>query len=181
MIDIAAINKDKHLFVDASLPLITVYDDYYYFSNDYDVLSHGQRNYLINYFTKQGFVQTSGRVLTLDGWRLEFIKPNRLLAQSSFQPAFIDKESDRCYLITPTGYAQAIFYQHQVSSADTAISEKAFNLFKALIDKCPFNLQWLKDVHINTDLAPIINANFNLLNDYQAQVIEEKFKNKRPL
>ncbi|MUH72896.1 hypothetical protein [Psychrosphaera haliotis] len=51
MIDFSALNRDNNLYALEGLPLITVYDDNFFVRNDYDVLSIGQRKYVISFLS----------------------------------------------------------------------------------------------------------------------------------
>lgn len=171
--DIQQINSDKHLFALAELPLITVYDDNLFLRNDYDVLSLGQRNYLIKFFAKFGFKQKSGRLLSDGTSNIHLPRPNANLAVSAFEAQFLTVEQGQYYCVTPTQFAEALFYRQPDSSV--------IPLLQQLINKCPFNIEWLRDISYRSDIEQITKQTFELLTEYQAKVVKEKFAMKRSL
>ncbi|TLU61841.1 hypothetical protein FE810_13565 [Thalassotalea litorea] len=175
-IEYEKVKRDKHMFQLPPLPLLTIYDDNLFVRNDYDILSSGQRQYLIQFFKKLGFQQTSGRLLTKDDVRLHFPKPQHILAQSAFDPQYLTFAKRDYYFVTPTTFAETIFQQGL-----NGLNENFLSDIHALIDTCPFNLELLRDININNALGPFINRHYTELEQYQRQVIVEKFKNKKAL
>ena len=174
--DIQKINQDKNLFASGWLPLITVYDDNLFVRNDYDVLSLGQRNYLIQYFQKVGFRQTSGRVLSQDAVRIHLPRPNSNLAVSSYQTEFLHNNGKDFYCVTPTMLAEALFYLSLEGTDLDLLAE-----LKALISKCPFNIEWLRDISYRSDIEAVTAQTFEELTHFQKRTVEEKFKMKKAL
>jgi len=176
MIDFETINKDKNLFACESLPAVTVYDDNLFVRNDYDVLSLGQRNYLIQFFTHLGFKQTSGRQLTKSDITIHLPRPNSNLAVSSFQEDFLHFDNKNFYCLTPTMLAEAMFH--------FSLFQRDFDLeanLHGLINKCPFNIEWLRDISYRSVIEEITADMYDSLSAYQAEVIEHKFKMKKAL
>lgn len=167
--------KNKNLYAIDQLPLVTVYDDNWFVRNDYDLLSFGQRKYLIDYFVKQGFTLQSGQLLIKDDESINLLKPNRLLAVSNFQQNFLINNKKNYYCVTPTTFAETLFKLHQ---GDTLAQ---INAVKALISSCPYNIEWLRDISIYSDIEQITLRSFDELMDYQKAVVEEKFKRKKSL
>ena len=166
---------DKHIYAINELPLITVYDDNLFVRNDYDLLSSGQRQHLISFFTSHGFKQISGREMRQEKTKVNFPKPNRMLAQPQFDEAWLNPHEDTIVPVTPTAFAEALFYmivRRNIESLD---------LIKSLIDKCPYNIELLRDISYRTEIESITNSSFKELTDYQKLVIEEKFKRKKAL
>lgn len=170
------IEADKNIYRVSYLPIVTVYDDNFFVRNDYDILSRGQRNYLINFFKPFGFKQTSGKLLTDGNTKVHFLKPQRVLALSSYRPEFNDLTDCDVYAVTPSTFAEAIFHQSLSKDEEWLIEQ-----LHRLIDKCPYNIELTRDINYRSPIELITKQTFKQLMDYQAQVIEEKFKFKKAL
>lgn len=169
------ISKNKNLYAINQLPLVTVYDDNWFVRNDYDLLSFGQRKYLIDYFVKQGFTLQSGQLLMKNDESIYLLKPNRLLAMSNFQQNFLINDKKQYYCVTPTTFAETLFklFQGDSHAQITAV--------KGLINKCPYNIEWLRDISIHSDIEQVTSSSFDELMDYQKTVVADKFKRKKSL
>ncbi|WP_448564035.1 hypothetical protein [Thalassotalea ganghwensis] len=172
------INADKNLYCVDKLPLVTIYDDNWYVRNDYDLLSYGQRNYLIKFFEKWGARLVSGRQMKLNHRTIEFPRPQANLAVSAFERAFIEPLTSTLYCVTPTQFAQALFYQG-VSLNFTR--QQVIERIRQLIDKCPYNIEWLRDISYRSPIESLTAETYLELTEYQKQVVNEKFKRKRAL
>ncbi|SES63147.1 hypothetical protein [Thalassotalea agarivorans] len=170
------INKDKHLYAVKDLPIITIYDDNWFVRNDYDVLTHGQRKYLIHFFERWGFSLASGSKMVRDEYEVILPKPSRLLAHSSFIDAYIAPNQHRIYCVTPTMFAESLFRHYLHEDFDNALVH-----IKLLIDKCPYNIEWLRDISVYSPIEEITIRSFFPLMAYQKQVVEAKFKRKKAL
>ena len=175
-LDIAAINKDKHLFMIEGLPLITIYDDNFFVRNDYDVLSIGQRNYLIEYFSKLGLQQTSGKTLQNNDITLHLPKPNSNLAVSSYESKFLNADGNNYFCVTPTMFAEAIFYW----TIDADYTEVRKRL-RRLIKKCPYNIEWLRDISYHSEIESITQQTYQELLEYQQFIVKQRYKSKKAL
>jgi len=173
-----AIRKDKNLYSRSDLPIITIYDDNWFLRNDYDVLSLGQRNYLINFFKNQGFVQTSGKILTKGEVTITLPRPQQNLAISAYQTSFIESSETEIFCVTPTQFAEALFYRavRQGDSQEMLISQ-----LKELIETCPYNIEWLRDISYHTPIEQLTLDTYSLLTTFQKETIELKFKKKKSL
>ncbi|WP_163930024.1 hypothetical protein [Paraferrimonas sp. SM1919] len=172
----AAVTKDKNLFSMPEYSLITVYDDNFFVRNDYDILSQGQRQYLIHFFTKHGFTQKTGKTLANQAYTVHFPTPSANLAVSAFDNKYLHYDSHHQYCITPTQFAEVLFYDHKKVGYYPTIAR-----IKALIETCPFNIEWLRDISYHSEIEQITKNTFPELMDYQKQVIAAKFKRKRAL
>ncbi|TKB45712.1 hypothetical protein [Thalassotalea mangrovi] len=175
-LDIEKMVADKHIFYLPPLPLITIYDDNFFVRNDYDILSMGQRQYLINFFKAQGFSQKSGKLLTREQLQLHFPKPSHILAQSAFNEDYLSADPHHFYFVTPTTFAETLFQQGL-----RGINANFIEDIKSLIETCPFNLELVRDINITNQLGPFINQYYRQLERYQKQVIERDFKRKKAL
>lgn len=173
-----AINQDKNLYCRDDLTIVTIYDDNWFLRNDYDVLSPGQRNYLINFFKKQGFVQTSGKILKKGEVIINLPRPQQNLAISAYQTSFIEFSETEIFCVTPTQFAEALFYRavRQGDSQETLISQ-----LKELIDTCPYNIEWLRDISYHSPIEQLTLDTYALLTAFQKETIELKFKKKKSL
>ena len=176
MMDYERINQDKNLFALPFLPLVTVYDDNLFVRNDYDVLSLGQRNYLIRFFAQLGFKQKSGRLLQCQDINLHFPRPNSNLAISSYTSDYLSQDGENYYCVTPTMMAEALFHL-SLTGQGLALEDS----LKQLINKCPFNIEWLRDISYRSEIEAVTKGTFAMLSDYQANIIKEKFKMKKAL
>jgi hypothetical protein len=52
---------------------------------------------------------------------------------------------------------------------------------KCLIDHCPYNIEWLRDISIHSDIENITVKTYTELMAYQKETIEKKFKRKKAL
>jgi hypothetical protein len=52
---------------------------------------------------------------------------------------------------------------------------------KCLIDNCPYNIEWLRDISIHSDIEDITVKTYTELMVYQKDVIAKKFKRKRAI
>ena len=173
---IEKINSDKHLFTLPDYPVITIYDDNFFVRNDYDVLSLGQRNYLVRFFNQFDFKQTSGKLVTNGQIKLHFPKPKHTLALSAFEAKYLDEVSTDFYAITPSTFAEVLFYQGNDKGEEWAIEQ-----VKRLIETCPYNIELVRDTNYRTPIESITKRSFQLLTEFQQQVVEEKFKFKKAL
>jgi len=173
-----AIKQDKNLYCRDDLPIVTIYDDNWFLRNDYDVLSPGQRNYLINFFKKQGFLQTSGRVLTKGGLTINLLRPQQNLAISAYQPSFIENSDTQIFCVTPTQFAEALFYR-AVRHNDS--QEALVSQLQELIETCPYNIEWLRDISYHSAIEHLTLDTYALLTAFQKEMIELKFKKKKSL
>jgi hypothetical protein len=169
------INQDKNLYAINELSLITIYDDNWFVRNDYDVLSHGQRKYLINYFGKHGCKLTSGQLLQGDHLNIKLPKPSRQLAISTFDEQYLQQQENSYWCVTPTTFAETLFKLHRGNEA------KQIEAVKLLIDNCPYNIEWLRDISIHSDIENITVKTYTELMAYQKDVIEKNFKRKKSL
>jgi len=176
MFDLELINADPHLFALADYPLVTVYDDNHYVRNEYDVLVLGQRRYLINFFRRQGFVQRSGRLLIKDQFQLHFAQPPRSLAVSAYNPAYLQASTHRFFCVTPTGFAEAMFFDAERIGLDAAVAN-----ITRLIEVCPYNIEWLRDISYGGPIEEVTRRTFRALSAYQAEVVARRFARKRRL
>ncbi|MEE4246657.1 MAG: hypothetical protein V2I33_14700 [Kangiellaceae bacterium] len=170
------ISKDKHLFALADYPVVAVYDDSFYLRNDYDVLSTGQRHYLIKFFDKLGFRQKTGKTLVKDNITVHLPKPQSNLATSAFDKKYLSADPFNLYCLTPTQFAEVLFYDHQRLGEIELLQR-----LKSLIDKCPFNIEWLRDISYSCPIEPITKLHFQTISEYQQQVVAKTFKMKKPL
>ncbi|WP_394176461.1 hypothetical protein [Thalassotalea litorea] len=175
-LDIDKIKMNRHIFHLPSLPLLTIYDDNFFVRNDYDILSQGQRQTLIEFFQAQGFKQTSGKLLCKNNIRLHFPKPKHILAQSGFEELYVSPPLDDYYFVTPTTFAETLFQQGL-----RGINPNFLDDIRLLIQTCPFNIELLRDINISNELGPFINQYYVMLETYQKQIIEERFKKKKAL
>ncbi len=175
MLSATEIVKQKHMYAVSQLPLVTIYDDNWFLRNDYDLLSVGQRKYLINYFTQQGFALQTGQLLSKDQVNIHLPKPNRLLAVSNFHQDFLVNGTGHYYCVTPTTFAETLFRLYLGDNA------RQIDAVKALINHCPYNIEWLRDISIYSDIEQVTVNSFSELMEYQKNIIEEKFKRKKAL
>ncbi|QBY04706.1 hypothetical protein E2K93_10015 [Thalassotalea sp. HSM 43] len=164
----------KDSFAMDGLPLLTMYDDNLFIRNDYDILSLGQRKHLQTHLKNIGFTQVTGKIMRRESTEVEFPKPNHMLSQSGFKPHFIDTTSEKINIITPTMFAECLCYL-KLQDGTLDLQQQ----LQALIDTCPFNIELLQILAINTDFEQTINRLAGSLTAYQTDVIERKFKRKR--
>lgn len=176
MLNLNDIYKDPHFYASEHYPLLTIYDDNLFVRNDYDVLTPGQRKYIIAFAEKQGFKQTRGTEMTGPSGKLYLPRPASSLACSVFKEAYLVPSNDAWHCITPTGYAETIFYD----MPNIGLKEGMARL-KVLIDKCPFNIEWLRDISYGSPIAQSTAYCYEELMAYQKEVIAEKFRHKKTI
>ncbi|HSG63214.1 MAG TPA: hypothetical protein VLA24_17450 [Pseudomonadales bacterium] len=174
MIPIDAFNTDPHLYASSAYPLLTIYDDNLFVRNDYDVLTPGQRRYIVEFAQKFGFKQTRGTQMTGPLGTLMLPRPASSLACSVFKQDYLTPSNKVWHAVTATGYAETIFYDMPNIGSDEGIIR-----IKALIEKCPFNIEWLRDISYGSPIAKSTAYFYDELVAYQKMVIDEKFKKKR--
>lgn len=174
MFAIEKITKDKNLYAIAGLPLVTVYDDNHFVRNDYDVLSLGQRNYLLGFFKTLGFKQKSGKLMSDGEKSLHLPRPNNNLATSGFSDDFLVLDEVNYYCVTPTQFAEALFHKAQSK-------KEALGSVKSLIEVCPYNIEWLRDISYRSTIEQVTIDTFSELTEFQKQIVSEKFKMKKAL
>lgn len=175
-IDFEKVNRDKNLYAVDGLPLITVYDDNFFVRNDYDVLSLGQRQYLVDFFKKEGYVQSSGKALTKGDITVHLPAPNSNLAVSSFDEVFSDVDGRNYYCVTPTMFAETLFHKHRDDSYLQMLRQ-----IRRLIKKCPYNIEWLRDISYRSPIEGLTQATYKDLIDYQEFIVKQRFKSKKAL
>ncbi len=175
-INISDIIVDRNLYAIEGLPLITVYDDNFFVRNDYDVLSVGQRNYLIKFLGKAGYRQTSGRTLSKGDLNIQIQTPNSNLAISSYNSNFNAESSSLIYCVTPTMFAEALFYKTLGKDHLHIIRE-----LRKLIKVCPFNIEWLRDISYRSPIEQVTKATYDELMSFQRFIVQKRFKFKKAL
>ena len=172
---IESINKDPNLYAIEELSLITIYDDNWFLRNDYDVLGYGQRKYLIKYFEKHRCKLISGQILQGDNLTIKIPKPSRQLAISTFDEKYLQPQENSYWCVTPTTFAETLFKLHRGNET------MQIEAVKLLIDNCPYNIEWLRDISIHSDIEDITVKTYTELMAYQKDVVAKKFKRKRAL
>ncbi len=176
MLNLALIDQDPHLYASEHYSLLTIYDDNLFVRNDYDVLTPGQRRYIIKFAEQNGFKQTRGTELNSHKGKLLLPRPASSLACSVFNDVYLNPASDIWYCITPTGFAETIFHDMYTIGSDEGLTR-----LKALINKCPFNIEWLRDISYGSKIEEPTKYFYQELTDYQKAVIAAKFRNKRTI
>jgi endonuclease III-like uncharacterized protein len=106
---------------------------------------------------------------------IEFPKPNRILAISSYQPEFNEPSNSHFFVVTPSTYAETLFHRYQ-NDKNVMLSR-----IKHLIETCPFNIELIRDINYHSPIETITKETFSELEKFQNEIIEEKFKFKRAL
>lgn len=171
-----AINKDKNLYHLPQYPIVTVYDDNFFVRNDYDILSHGQRNYLIKFFNQFNFTQKSGKLMTNGEVNIHFPKPKHTLALSGYQSEFNEQPKSHYYAVTPSTFAEVLFHELENKGEEWVVEQ-----LHALIETCPYNIELTRDINYRTQIETPTKKLYQPLLDFQQQVIEAKFKFKKAL
>lgn len=171
-----AIAGDKNLYFLPEFSIVTVYDDNFFVRNDYDILSHGQRNYLINFFKPFGLRQRSGKLMTDGTFNIHFPKPNHALALSAYQPHFNDQATNDVHAVTPSTFAEVIFYESLTKGIEWGLAE-----LKLLIETCPFNIELTRDINYRSPIEELTKTHYQSLLDYQDKIIKQKFRHKKAL
>ena len=173
---ITEIQNDKNIYMLERFPVITVYDDNFFVRNDYDILSRGQRSYLINFLKVYGYKQRSGKLVSDGSNNIHFPKPKHTLALSSYRDNLQLRPETDYYVITPSTFAEVLFYEALEKGKNWGVEQ-----IKQLINKCPYNIELIRDINYRTPIQDITKATFKELTDYQADVVKEKFKFKKTL
>lgn len=167
---------DKNLYYLPEFSVVTVYDDNFFVRNDYDILSHGQRNYLINFFRAFGFKQKSGKLMTNGSVNIHFPKPKHTLALSAYKPIFNNNAVTDVYAVTPSTFAEVIFYQSLEKGTEWGIKQ-----LKLLIETCPYNIELTRDINYRSPIEQITKEHYKSLLEYQEKVVHDKFRHKKSL
>ena len=114
--------------------------------------------------------------MSKDREKIHLPRPNANLAVSSYQDTYLHMDGINFYCLAPTQMAEVMFYM-SLADADFEL-EKALH---QLINKCPFNIEWLRDVSYRSDIEQVTSEMYSLLMDYQSEVINQKFKMKKAL
>ncbi|NVK25764.1 MAG: hypothetical protein HWE10_12620 [Gammaproteobacteria bacterium] len=170
------LRQDKNLYYLEQYPIITVYDDNFYVRNDYDVLSRGQRLYLINFFKLYGYQQKSGKLVTDGVNNIHFPKPKHTLALSAYKSDYRQTPGEHFYVVSPSTFAEVLFYEMLDKGSEWGMQQ-----LKQLIDTCPYNIELTRDINYRTPIEDITKQTFKELSDYQENVVAEKFKFKKTL
>ncbi len=139
------------IFPLAKLNAVSVYTADYYENYDYDIVIPSQREKLVKLLAKQGFKQTSGRVITNADKSIifEFPKPNFTLGDDPANKAekLINK-SQSYVIVTPT---QALliylkrFYDQVKTELDSANSQPIICELLDLLYDQPANLDKVRE------------------------------------
>lgn len=170
------INQDKNLYYRDGFSVITVYDDNFFVRNDYDILSRGQRNYLVQFFKNYGYQQSSGKLITNGHNHIHLPKPKHTLALSAYQTVFNQASNTDIFAVTPSTFAEVIFYQALENGIDWGLRE-----LEQLIETCPYNIELIRDINYRTAIETLTKQHYQYLQDYQLKVVEQKFKFKKTL
>lgn len=170
------IDADKNLYFLPEFSVITVYDDNFFVRNDYDVLSVGQRNYLINFLKPFGFKQKSGKLLSDGTNHIHFPKPKHTLALSAYQDKFNLPAEKEIYAVTPSTFAEVLFYE-----ATTRGMEWGLEQLRQLIETCPYNIELTRDINYRSPIEQLTKTHYDGLVAFQEEVIKEKFRYKKAL
>lgn len=170
------LTNDKNIYYLPEFSVVTVYDDNFFVRNDYDILSHGQRQYLVKFFQQFDFKQKSGKLMTNGDINIHFPKPKHTLALSAYQPIFNHNAGKDIYAITPSTFAEVIFYQSLERGVEWGIEQ-----LKQLIDTCPYNVELIRDINYRSPIEQLTKEHYKALVDYQEIVVHEKFRHKKAL
>ena len=170
------LRQDKNLYYLPDFSVITVYDDNFFVRNDYDILSHGQRNYLINFFKSFDFKQKSGKLMTDGSYNIHFPKPKHTLALSAYQPIYNEPAENDLYAVTPSTFAEVIFHESLNKGIEWGLAQ-----VKQLIETCPYNIELTRDINYRSPIEQLTKAHYDSLIEYQEQVVKEKFRYKKAL
>jgi len=173
---IEKLTQDKNLYYLSEFSVLTVYDDNLFVRNDYDVLSLGQRNYVIDFFKPFGFKQKSGKLVTDGNINLHFPKPKHTLALSAYQSHFNNPAAQDIYVVTPSTFAEVIWHETLIKGVDWGLEQ-----IQLLIKTCPYNIELIRDINYRSPIEALTQTHFKSLQAFQANVIEEKFKFKKAL
>lgn len=170
------IAEDKNLYFLPEFCIVTVYDDNFFVRNDYDILSQGQRNYLVKFFQSFGFKQKSGKLMTNGTADIHFPKPKHTLALSAYQPIFNAQATKALYAVTPSTFAEVIFYETLEKGVEWGLTQ-----LKLLIETCPYNIELIRDINYRSPIETLTKQHFNNLVDYQDKIVRDKFRYKKAL
>lgn len=172
---ISKLNLDKYIFCHPKINLITVYDHYIYLRNDYDNLSHSQRNYVITRLKKFGYLQKSGKTMVHSDdskfSKIVFSDSPSLGVNPLIALERIYNLND-IFVVTPSTYALFLL-------ASQLTPQDKIEGIKSLISKCPINIEQIRDFTQNTESSRFLDQNYALLNSFQKEVIEKKFKGRK--
>ena len=174
--ELESILADKELYYLPEYSVITVYDDNFFVRNDYDILSRGQRNYLITFFKTFGFKQSSGKVMSKNELKINFPKPKHTLALSAYQANFNQPAENELYAVTPSTFAEVLFYDALSKGKDWGLQQ-----LQQLINTCPYNIELIRDINYRSPIEQITIATFKTLTEHQNTVVVDKFKFKKAL
>ena len=132
--------------------------------------------YLIQFFQHYGFKQKTGKTMTNGAKTIHFPRPQSNLAVSAYDDILKEPNINNFYCLTPTQFAEVLF--NLLLDKEKAV---VVNAIKSLIDKCPYNIEWLRDISYHSKIEQITIDTFSELTQYQKQVIEQKFKRKKAL
>ncbi|MUH72895.1 hypothetical protein [Psychrosphaera haliotis] len=103
-------------------------------------------------------------------------KPNSNLAVSSFDTKFLESDSKNYYCVTPTMFAEVLFYKSKgMNYIDTR------KVIRRLIKKCPYNIEWLRDISYHTEIESITKRTYKDLTNYQQFIVKKRYKDKKAL
>lgn len=173
---IDAIIADKNIYHLPQYPIVTVYDDNFFVRNDYDILSHGQRNYLIKFFNSFGYKQKSGKLMSNGEIDVHFPKPKHTLALSGYQSHFSVQPNNNYFAVTPSTFAEVLFHEAENMGEDWVVEQ-----LQTLIETCPYNIELTRDINYRSKIEDLTKKYYQPLLDFQAQVVESKFKFKKAL
>lgn len=176
MFNLQHVSQDPHLFASQHYSLITVYDDNLFIRNDYDMLTPSQRNYIVKFALQAQFKQVKGTLLQRGDEKLHMPRPASSLACSTFQSKYLARDPKQWYAITPTGYAECVFYDMENIGVDEGVA-RLINL----IQKCPFNIEWLRDISYGSPIEEVTRYCYTALTGYQKDIIASRFKHKKYL
>ena len=171
-----AIADDKNLYFLPEFSIVTVYDDNFFVRNDYDILSRGQRNYLINFFKQFGLKQKSGKLMTDGTFNIHFPKPKHTLALSAYQQSFNDKAEQDVHAVTPSTFAEVIFHESLTKGIEWGLTQ-----LKQLIETCPYNIELTRDINYRSPIEELTKSHYQSLVEYQDKIIKQKFRHKKAL
>ena len=152
-----SLSKDKYIYIDDDLRVITVFDFHFFSRNDYDHLSPRQRKYIKTKLQELSFTQSSGSLFIKESINI-FVSKSINLGVSPLPYLIKDLKKYNYVITTPTS-----IYLYYLSK------NIEIERIKELITKCPVNLDQARDFSIDEVFYQRLLENHSSLNKLQKE------------
>lgn len=168
------LNEDRNIFVSNYFKFISIYDDQIYSRNDWDVLSPGQRKYIIKKLEGHNHTQKTGKSL-INNKTSEILRftTSPSLGVNPLNEFLRNYNENDIFFTTPLVHGIFLLWKSAEEPENAKFYQKEL---EELVQKLPINLEQLKDFVLNTNYEKIFKNLYNDLTKKQKDGITKNIR-----